>query len=329
MMIARCGSPEPSSPVTLPVSREFPHGGKVWHVVFARDGKTLATASEDKTLRLWDPVTGQLKATLPAYPRREVGPLALDVSPDSRFLATGGGDSIIRTWPATGTAKAAELEGHGREISAVVFGPRPDRLASASYDRSVRLWNLLTGQTLATYSEFQDPVLSLAWSPDGTMLAAGAMNGGVRLIDPNNGKVLGQAGHPKRVWALAFSPDSRTLATGSHDGMVKLWSLPRVDGQPARDLVEGPEVWSVAFSPTVPRSPPAATTALSASGVRIPAASLAASPFTRDPSSRSRSRRTAAISRPGVGTTWRCSGTSPGQSLKASERGVGHIDEWH
>lgn len=80
------------------------------------------------------------------------------------------------------------------------------------------------------------------------MLAAGAMNGAVRLLDPNTGKVLGQAGHAKRVWALAFSSDSRTLATGSHDGVVK----PRIDGQPARDLDEGPEVWSVAFSPTAP-----------------------------------------------------------------------------
>jgi WD40 repeat protein len=256
LLFARSGNPETNTtpePAVPPYRELAGHGGKVWGVAFARDGQTLATASEDKTLRLWDPATGKLKSTLPAYPRGEVGPLAVDFSPGTRFVATGGGEGTIRIWNVEGAVgKPGELTGHGREVTALVFGPNIDRLASASYDRSVRVWNLRTAQPVVTYSEFQDPVLSLAWSPDGKMLAAGAMNGAIRLLDPNTGKVLGEAGHAKRVWALAFSPDSQTLASGGHDGVVKLWPLPRVGSPPARDLAEGPEVWSLAFSPKGP-----------------------------------------------------------------------------
>ena len=70
-----------------PAYRELPgHGGKVWGVAFTRDGKTIATACEDKVLRLWDPATARLKASLPAYPHGEVGPLAVNFSPDNRHV---------------------------------------------------------------------------------------------------------------------------------------------------------------------------------------------------------------------------------------------------
>lgn len=123
-------------------------------------------------------------------------------------------------------------------------------LASGSHDRSVKLWDATSRKLLHTLTGHTDPVLCLAFSADGKQVAAGAMNGGVRVWDVATGAQVSTAGHPRRVCAVAFAPNTGWLATGSHEGNIKLWDL-RLNGpQRLQATIDvGPEVWSLAYSP--------------------------------------------------------------------------------
>ncbi|GAB2863397.1 hypothetical protein GCM10027074_33310 [Streptomyces deserti] len=241
------------------------HTGAVYLTSFSPDGRLLATASYDRTVRLWD-------VSDPTRPRPLGKPLtghtswvsSAVFSPDGRTLASAGDDGTIRLWdvrdPGRPKALGAPLTGHKGTIYLVAFSPDGHTLASVGEDRTVRLWDVtdpgrpkkldaLTGHTAA--------VRSVAFSPDGRTLAAGSDDNTIRLwntADPRRAKPVGTVltGHTDLVHSVAFSPDGRTLASGSADDTVRLWKVtdparPAPIGSPLTGHT-GP-IWSVAFSP--------------------------------------------------------------------------------
>jgi sugar lactone lactonase YvrE len=222
------------------------HQGDVNGVAFSPDGALLATTSLDKTVRLWNPATGEHLRTLQGH-TETVWEVAF--SPDGALLATTSYDKTARLWnPATGD-HLRTLQGHTGAVNGVAFSPDGALLATTSHDDTARLWNPATGDHLRTFQGHRAYLLGVAFSPDGALLATTSRDTTVRLWNPATGDPLRTLqGHTEAVWEVAFSPDGTLLATTSTDKSVRLWNP--ATGEHLRTLQGHTEsVYAVAFSP--------------------------------------------------------------------------------
>ena len=201
------------------------HTSYVLAVAFSPDSKTLASGSEDGTIKLWT-MAGS-KTTEKSSLTGHTGPVrAVAFSPDGQYLASGSADQTIKVWDIANGKEVLSLSGHGGPVVSVAFGPGGKTLASASDDKTVKLWNLTTGKSTATLSGHTNYVTSVAYSPDGKILASGSADSTIKLWDAATGsEIRTLAGHTDWVWSVAFSPDGKTVASGSFDHTIKLWDV--------------------------------------------------------------------------------------------------------
>jgi hypothetical protein len=199
-------------------------------VAYSPDGLTLATASWDRSVRLWDARTGQHKATLSGH-SYEVRSVAF--SPDGLTLASASSDKRVHLWdPKTGQVRAT-LGGHVDIDNSVAYSPDGLTLATGSEGQAVHLWDARTGQVRATLSGHTDRIFCVAFSPDGRLVATGSGDGTTRLWSVPEGTLLTTLhGQGKPINSVAFGPGGRLLATGSGDGTIWLW-VRLVDGENA------------------------------------------------------------------------------------------------
>ena len=248
------------------------HDGAVNAVAFLKDGRVV-TAGADTHIAIWTAGQAQPVATLDGHTAPVVG---LAVSPDGQWLASASWDHTVRLWPLGGGAPRV-LEGNSQNVNGVAFSPDGRELVSAGYDTSLRIWPMsgdgsattrnlpapLNAVAVAPDGEIvaggadgkvyflspqgemrgeaqaaATPVIALAVSKDGTLIAAAGIRGSVALIERktrNVQKTLVGPGLP--VWSVAFLPDSRTLLTGGADRMLRRWNA--VSGEPIDAVVLG------------------------------------------------------------------------------------------
>ena len=208
------------------------HVRAVWALTYSPDGLTLASASYDGTIRLWDTTTGQSKAILREHAEGDLtrydndlftpaGSLAY--SPDGLTLASASG-KFINLWDVNTKTRKATLRGGEGRIGDVTYSPDGRTLANTD-GPAINLWDADTGDLKATLKSVC-PLYSLAYSPDGSVLAGAGFDGTAKLWDTASWKQKATLnGNQFLTWGVAYSPDSSTLASGDASGVVILWDL--------------------------------------------------------------------------------------------------------
>jgi WD40 repeat protein len=198
------------------------HTGSVRDVAFAPDGKLLASASADQTVRLWDPATGKVEAVLRGHADRVNG---VCFSSDGKTLATVSADRTAFLWDVAARKVAATFKGAREDrygFYVVALSPDGKTLA-ATVEKAAILWDVKSGKEVR---RLEGVIGGLAFSPDGKLLAFVNKDYGVTLLDLASG--MPRATLKGVVDALAFAPDGKTLATGTRlpdQEAVKMWDV--------------------------------------------------------------------------------------------------------
>jgi len=231
----------------------LPVGSYASSLAFHPGGKILALASKDGSLQFWE-VTGGEMCRVDAHGR---GANSLAFSPDGRSLLSGGNDAIARLWDVSSLAEEgacslpepALMVGSAYGIAAVAFSP-DGALLALSDNGLIRLRDSAT-RRLRRNLDAGRAVFSLAFAPQGDLLASGEISSTVQLWDAHSGErllTLQMSGGAKDfVWRVAFSPDGRWLAAGGSNGDVCVWHV--ASGQAVLTQPHAEAVTGVAFSP--------------------------------------------------------------------------------
>lgn len=210
-------------------------------VAFGPDGKTIASASGDKTIKVWNLPDGNLKLL-----QGHTDPLSMVAfSPDGRTLASGSEDDTMKLWDLSTNTELKSFN-VGRDVQGVAFSPNGATLASVSLD--VQLWDIATGVELRTFKLSGEAGFMASFSPDGQLLACGDGHT-VKIWNVSTGYELHSlTSHSGNISSVLFSPDNKMLASGSEDMTVKIWDV--TSGAELKSL-SGHTGWvlGVTFSP--------------------------------------------------------------------------------
>eukprot|EP00300_Choanocystis_sp_HF-7_P024987 c26603_g1_i1.p1 GENE.c26603_g1_i1~~c26603_g1_i1.p1 ORF type:complete len:914 (+),score=184.29 c26603_g1_i1:76-2742(+) len=197
------------------------HTTQVRGAAYSPDGRCIVSWANDRTVRLWDPVTGAELFKLEGH----TAPVRYCVISRDNRVASASNDMTVKIWSAETGELLRTFEGHTDMVRACDLSADGAWLVSGSEDKTLRVWNTATGECKHVLQGHEAGVTSCAWSPSGTHAVSGSDDRSLRVWDTATGELLHTLkGHTHKVRCCAFSPDSKHIASGAQDNTVRIWS---------------------------------------------------------------------------------------------------------
>ena len=198
------------------------HTSRIYDLAFSPNGKQLASASGDNTVRIWNIPSGNLHKVIQGHTAHV---FSVDFRGDGNRIVTGSGDRTARVWQVNSGAQVAEFSGHTDRVLGVAFAPDGSQVASVSDDGTVRIWNAGNGSQTQMIEHGTAGVYAVDFHPNGRLIAVGATNGELGIWNVSNGnRAHRMTNHNRAIQKVGFSQNGSRLVSASADNTVRVWN---------------------------------------------------------------------------------------------------------